>query len=220
MTYHTGLLICDLSGYSAMTEAHGPQSAAGLIRRFLKIIDGSISGNTRLIERVGDEVVLASQNIDDLIKTAINIQHLAEVEPGFLSVHIGIHFGEIYEDAGHLYGSALNITARIVSCATGGQILCSASAKEKIKDLSDFRIESLGPKKFKNIRHAIHLYKIMNKATAQEKFRDPVCHMKISVTENSIKLQYRQNDYFFCSMDCLSKFASEPEQYLSDNQKA
>jgi len=214
MIKNTGLLICDLSGYSAMTEAHGPKTAANLVNRYLLIVKDSMEGETILKERVGDEVVLLSNQIDDLVRTAINMHRLAEKESNFLSIHTGIHYGEIYEEKGHLFGTSINLASRITAYATGGQILCSESSKNKLKSMKDYRIEYLGIKKFKNISKPIKLFDIIYKELINQRVTDPVCQMQMLRHQAGVRINYQQLTYYFCSMNCVRKFSEDPEQYI------
>jgi class 3 adenylate cyclase len=58
------ILMADLSGYTALTEAHGAISAADLIDRFLQIVKQSLVGSSRLHQRRGDEVMIVSESPD------------------------------------------------------------------------------------------------------------------------------------------------------------
>ena len=51
------ILMADLSGYTALTEIHGAMSAARLVTKYLELVDVSLHGTARLLERVGDQVV-------------------------------------------------------------------------------------------------------------------------------------------------------------------
>ena len=58
MEKNLAILIADLSGYTALTEAHGAMSAADLIDTFLKMVDESLVGDSHLHQRRGDEVMI------------------------------------------------------------------------------------------------------------------------------------------------------------------
>lgn len=63
------LLIADLAGYTAMTEAHGNRSAAEIVTRYMEIVQDSLHRDTRLVEQVGDEVMLVSSSADSILST-------------------------------------------------------------------------------------------------------------------------------------------------------
>ncbi len=51
-------LIADLAGYTALTEAMGDMEAAKVIARYVDLVDGVLRPGTRMLERVGDEVLI------------------------------------------------------------------------------------------------------------------------------------------------------------------
>ncbi|MBW2228215.1 MAG: hypothetical protein JRG99_13100 [Deltaproteobacteria bacterium] len=106
------LLVADLSGYTALTEAHGNVSAAKVVNRYTEIAKESLYEGTRLIERVGDEILIAGTDAAAILKAALNLVHKIETEPFFPTVHAGIHAGKVLEQNGHYFGSALNIASR------------------------------------------------------------------------------------------------------------
>ena len=80
------ILMADLSGYTALTEIHGAMSAARLVTKYLELVDISLHGTARLLERVGDQVVVVADGADDLATTAINLLSNAANEASFLRV--------------------------------------------------------------------------------------------------------------------------------------
>ncbi|MGB9750202.1 MAG: YHS domain-containing protein [Caldisericia bacterium] len=47
---------------------------------------------------------------------------------------------------------------------------------------------------------------------------DPVCGMVVK-EEGSLKYEYKDKIYYFCSEICLDKFKIDPEKYLDINYK-
>lgn len=52
-------------------------------------------------------------------------------------------------------------------------------------------------------------------ANTSEVVRDPVCGMKVDPHTAQHRLQHQGRTYYFCSAGCRSKFAAEPEKFLS-----
>ena len=117
------ILMADLSGYTAMTEIHGPQSAFDMVNRYMELAEKSMYGSSRLLERVGDQLVIVSPSANDLAITALQLLAYCAAESNFLQVHAGLHFGRVMEKDGSYFGSAMNITSRIAAKAKNGSIL-------------------------------------------------------------------------------------------------
>jgi P-type Cu+ transporter len=48
--------------------------------------------------------------------------------------------------------------------------------------------------------------------------RDPVCGMNVDPATSQHRFDYRSETFHFCSADCLTKFAAEPQKYLDDSK--
>jgi adenylate cyclase len=216
MQTEMAILMADLSGYTAMTEMHGPQSAAAIINRYLELADKAMYGSSRLLERVGDQLVIVSPNANDLAVTALELLEFCAHEPNFLPVHAGLHYGTIIEQNGSFYGSVMNVTARIAAKAKDGSILCSAEFMEKANSEGVFNFRVTDKVKLKNILHPVTLVELLpgEKFATVNKTIDPVCLMQV---DKSTGFHYVYNDhhYYFCSDQCLQVFRHDPEVILN-----
>ena len=210
------ILMADLSGFTAMTEMHGPQSAIDTVNRYLKLAETSMYGSSRLLERVGDQLVIVSSDSNDLAITALRLMEFAALEDNFLPLHAGLHFGSIIEDAGSFFGSAMNITSRIAAKAKNGSILCSTDFVESTNSNSLFYFRMNGQMKLKNILHPVSLlellpvrkYQLINRAI------DPVCLMQVDES-TSYSYSYAGSENSFCSDECLQLFKKDPALILA-----
>jgi adenylate cyclase len=145
------ILMSDLRNYTALTERLAPQEVMAFVNRYLEaMVDVILAYRGTIIEILGDGLLVlfgAPLSRDDdaerAVACAIAMQlrlaatnapnrqaGLPEVDMG-----IGIHTGEVV--VGHIgsqqrtkygvVGSAVNLTGRIESYTTGGQILISST---------------------------------------------------------------------------------------------
>jgi class 3 adenylate cyclase/YHS domain-containing protein len=211
------LLISDLSGYTALTEAHGNVSAAKVVNRYTEIAEEALYEGTRLIERVGDEIIIAGTDATDIIKTALKLVHKIEEEPFFPTVHAGIHAGKVLEQERHYYGSALNVASRVASHAQGCQILCTKVVAEMVGEMQDIKFRAIGEINFKNIFEPVALFEIITDCRKLEmNVVDPVCRMLVRPQSAPAHLKFRGNNYYFCSFKCAKKFASQPNLFIKN----
>jgi adenylate cyclase len=209
------LLIADLSGYTALTEAHGNVSAAKVVNRYTEIAKESLYEGTRLIERVGDEILIAGTDAAGIIKTALKLVNKIETEPFFPTVHAGIHAGKVLEQGGHYFGSALNIASRVASHARGCQILCTKAVAEMVEEMEDIKYRAIGEVNFKNIFEPVTLFEIITDCRKLEmNFVDPVCRMLVSPESAHAHLTFKDKKYYFCSFECAKKFTNRPELFV------
>jgi YHS domain-containing protein/class 3 adenylate cyclase len=207
----TGVLMADLSGYTALTEIHGDVAAVRVAEKYLLISRRSLVGKCIIYEITGDQLLIISNSADDLAMSAITLKRMAEKEPHFLEIHFGLNYGPVIEKNGRLFGAVVNFTSRIVESAGVNKILCS---KEFIKALvypKRFHFIPQGENSFKNISKAAELYEILLAIGKRPvKFHiDPVCHMRLSLKESKISSTNRGEEYFFCSQYCKTLFAKQ-----------
>ena len=79
----TTFLIADLAGFTALTEAHGDLSAASIVSRYMEIVNDTLQPGSRLVERTGDEVLIAANNVQSVVETAIYLRKTIESESHF-----------------------------------------------------------------------------------------------------------------------------------------
>lgn len=200
------ILMADLTGYTAMTEVHGAESAMQIVGKYLELAQLSMAGSSRLLERVGDQLVIIAENPDDLANTALNLVEKCTREPEFLMIHAGLHFGEVLENNGSYFGSAMNITARIAAHAGKGKILCSKDFIDHIAIPGNYSFESPREISLKNIRQPILVAELVNtNPGAALMLIDPICHMQVhSNTPHRYALD--QKIFHFCSDQCREIF--------------
>ncbi|MHC4076540.1 MAG: YHS domain-containing protein [Planctomycetota bacterium] len=208
-------LIADLSGYTALTEAHGNLSAAKIVARYSEIVNEVLHPDAQLVEKVGDEVLIVTANAASVIHTAIRLRDTIELEPLFPFVHAGIHAGMTLKQGGRYFGKALNLTSRVAAHARASQILCTERVITLAVDLNNIAYRSLGLASFKNIVEPIKIFEVITGDRRKKINRfDPVCHMQVNQDTAPAKLPYQGKTYYFCSFDCAKTFATDPEQYL------
>ncbi len=213
---HITLLIADLAGYTAMTEAHGNRSAAEIVTRYMEIVQDSLHRDTRLVEQVGDEVMIVSSSADNILSTAIKIRNNIEREPFFPAIHAGLHAGMILEMDGRYFGTTLNLTSRITAYAKTDQILCTEPFCDLVGNLEGIEFHALGLVKFKNIVEPIAIFEIITAHREDNtSILDPVCRMLANLNTAPAQHSYEGKTYYFCSSDCAKIFGQGPENYTT-----
>lgn len=208
-------LVADLSGYTALTEAHGNISAAKIVKRYFEIVKAILDDKAQLVDKVGDEVLVASENAGHGIQIAVMLRDQIEEEPNFPNVHIGIHTGCVVEQDGQYIGSALNIASRVAAYARAGQILCTEDVIELISKKDSYRYRSLGKINFRNVIEPLSIFEIIDNLEKYENnVTDPVCRMLVKPDAAPAKLPFQGQTYYFCSFECVKAFAENPLVYI------
>ncbi|WP_276371243.1 YHS domain-containing protein [Chryseolinea sp. H1M3-3] len=212
MEKDVAILMADLSGYTAMTDAHGGASAAKLVSKYMELVNKSIYGDCQVVQRIGDQVVMISDNPSDLAITAKMLNVYTLEEDCFLSIHAGLHFGSIYCENGNLFGSTINVASRIMNLAGRAQVLCSSDFVDVVEDTS-FSFASIGAFKLKNVMHNVEIYEL----SCHNEFSlnvDPVCHMQIRTDRKNVTYNCAGETYHFCNEHCRELFKADPYAFI------
>ncbi|MBI4269098.1 MAG: YHS domain-containing protein [Candidatus Rokubacteria bacterium] len=207
-------VMADLSGFTALTEAHGSLRAADLVGRYLELVRNALEPGVRLVERVGDEVVLVAAEAAPALGTALTLRRAIEREPEFPLVRAGIHGGRVVERGGEYFGTPLNVTARVTAHARAGQLLCTAPIATAARGREGVELRALGPVRFKNVAGPVEVFEVVALGEAVVPAAiDPVCRMQVDPEGAPARLIWNGTLQHFCSLECARRFLAAPEAH-------
>jgi adenylate cyclase len=212
MEKDVAIMMADLTGYTAMTEAHGGASAAKMVGKYMELVDRALVGTSRIHQRIGDQVVILADNAVDLLETARLLNQFTSDEHHFLSIHAGLHYGPVFIEGTNLFGSTINISARIMNLAQRGQILCSQIFMKQLNDVAP--ATSIGKHKLKNVVGEFELF-ALTETTNKSIYIDPVCRMQINFSQSELSVKHNNSEYHFCSTHCRDRFLADPEAFIA-----
>lgn len=206
-------LMADLSGFTALTEAHGSLRAADVVARYMEIVRGALQDGVRFVERVGDGILLVADEAAPAVRTAIRLREAIEREPLFPMVRIGLNAGRVVERGGEYFGSPLNLTARVTAHARAGQILCTEPVAAPTRALGDVEVCNLGAVRFKNVSEPVPVFELVCRPDAAAPVIDPVCRMRVDPETAAARVLYKGAPRYFCSLECARAFLEKPDGY-------
>lgn len=206
--------LIDLAGFTALAEFHGDEVAADLAVTFAQAAEQQLGPGDRLVKTIGDAVLLASPAPVAGIALVGRILDVMYQTEGFPIARAGLHHGPAVERDGDLFGTAVNITARVAALARGGQVLATRAVAEAGRD-AGIDAASLGSFSLKNLSDAVELWELTLSARTDVGSVDPVCRMFVPHHAAAGRLRHQDADYWFCSMDCAAAFAAAPERFAS-----
>ena len=120
----------------------------------------------RIFHTAGDSMIAEFNSVVDSVNTAIEFQKVlsernASVdEESRMEFRIGIHLDDVIIEGANIYGSGVNVAARLEGLCEPGCILLSRTVHEKIVKRIKIAIDSLGNAKLKNIEGDFEIYQI------------------------------------------------------------
>jgi adenylate cyclase len=140
------IAFADLAGYTRYTEEEGEEEALSFVERFIDAVSDTLPEGARIVKTIGDEVMIVGQDPRALCEWAVGFQALFQERP---APRIGVHCGyAIYRD-GDYFGRDVNLTARVVARARGGEVLVSDAVRTTVEDLDHLAFEDIGQVKLK-----------------------------------------------------------------------
>jgi class 3 adenylate cyclase len=198
----------DLAGFSALTEAHGDETGADLVTRFVAMARDSLCGDGDLVAESGDAVFVASPSPAHALAVLDRLFRRAQQTPDFPVLRAGVHHGEAAARGGQFYGTAVNVAARVAAHARGGQVLGTAVVAEAAR-AAGRTVRPLGAVQLKNLRGEFELFALDVGDEVTAEAIDPVCRMRIVPERAAAHLELGGTAYWFCSTRCLQLFVQE-----------
>jgi adenylate cyclase len=161
------ILSADVKGYSLLL-ADDEAFTIKTLKEYRGIMSKCIEHhNGRVVDSPGDNLLSEFSSVVDAVKCAVEIQKQLKkenerlVEDKRLKFRIGVNIGDVVQDGDRIYGSGVNIAARIEGIADPGGICLSRSAYDQVKDKLGFNFEYVGEHEAKNIKEPVRVYKIL-----------------------------------------------------------
>ena len=132
------VLFADISGSTRLFESVGDAVARRIETEWLAQIRALLPRfGGRLIKSVGDEVMCVFPSADQgvLAASAMHAEVTANPPAGnAIALHMGLHWGEVVEEDGDVFGDTVNIAAYLTDVASREQIAVTEHTFSKLSD--------------------------------------------------------------------------------------
>ncbi len=163
----TAILSADVKGYSLLM-ADDESFTIKTLKEYRNLMSTLIQENNgRVVDAPGDNLLAEFSSAVDAVECAVEIQKQLKTkndqleEDKKLQYRIGVNIGDVVQDGDRIYGSGVNVAARIEGLADPGGICISRNAYGQIHDKLDLGYEYLGEHAVKNIKKAVRVYRVL-----------------------------------------------------------
>jgi class 3 adenylate cyclase len=152
-------------GSTDMTQDRGDKAAQHLVRRHNTIVRNALAQHAgKEIKHTGDGIMASFSSAASGVEAAISIQrtiakHNAQNPNQDLHIRVGINAGEPIEEEEDLFGTTVQLAARVCARCETDQILCSNVVKE-LASGRGLAFESLGAQELKGFKEQVVLYQV------------------------------------------------------------
>ena len=223
---HT-FLFADLSGFTALTEAHGDEDAADLAAIFYAQARELLAEHRgEEVKTLGDAIMVRCDCARSAIALGLRLVQQVGAKHGFPSVRVGLHTGPAVARDGDWFGATVNVAARISGAAAGGEVLLSTATAAAAGANADgelgasqphtnMRLRPRGRRSLRNVGDPVELFECTGELSrsSTELQVDPVCRMAVDPDHAAGTLRHGSEVFHFCSLKCAQAFAGDPERY-------
>ncbi len=159
------ILVADVAGYSRLMEADEAGTMAAIRQRRAEIIEPVVARHSgRVISVAGDGVLVEFSSAVAAVEAALDLQDGFATVNGELCderrmrLRIGINLGEVVGEGADIYGSGVNIAARLEQLCEPDFVHVSAKVRDEVEGKSNIRFDDLGQHALKNIAEPVKVF--------------------------------------------------------------
>ncbi len=160
------IMFTDVEGSTQMLSSRGFTLSHEIMKAYESIIEEKITEHAgRRIKGLGDGVMVSFGSSRHAVECAIAIQRgIAEYSKQNperkLKIRIGLNTGEVVEEAGDIFGAAVNVAARVAGKAKGGEILVSEVVRNLVGPVAEMKFDYRGRYKLKGFPDRFRLHDV------------------------------------------------------------
>jgi class 3 adenylate cyclase len=127
------ILFTDVEGSTALTQRLGDAKAREVLRTYERIVREALKGHGGAeVKAMGDGFMASFSSATRALECAIAMQRAFAAHDTPIGVRIGLNAGEPIAEDADLFGTAVNLAARIAAQAAGGEILASDVVRQLV----------------------------------------------------------------------------------------
>ncbi|MFC7617119.1 adenylate/guanylate cyclase domain-containing protein [Actinokineospora soli] len=136
----------DMVGFTTLTRRTDDAGLVSVVDRFDEVTAEVIAENGgRIVKMLGDEVLYVADTPRDGAAIALGLLEAADEDPDLPPLRAGVAYGRVLSRFGDVYGSVVNIAARLTSVARPGTVLIDRALADELKPLPEFQVRSRRP---------------------------------------------------------------------------
>ncbi len=158
------ILFTDVEGSTALTDRLGDAKARELLREHERTVREALKAHGGSeVKTMGDGFMTSFSSATKALECAIAMQSAfaerneSAEEP--IKVRIGLNAGEPIAEDDDLYGTAVNLAARIAAQAEGGEILASEAVRQIVAG-KKFPFSDRGETALRGFEDRVHIYQV------------------------------------------------------------
>ncbi|MEH3067607.1 MAG: adenylate/guanylate cyclase domain-containing protein [Aeromicrobium erythreum] len=130
----------DIVGYTSRSRQMSPRALGAMVEWFERVVtELVVQHGGQVIKTIGDEALFTVDDPTEAALLALELVERAEADEQFPDVRVGLAHGPVLARLGDVFGSTVNIAARLTSVARPARVLVDAELAELL-DHEEFRL--------------------------------------------------------------------------------
>jgi adenylate cyclase len=160
------ILSADIAGYSRMIAADEEHTVRTLAAWREQVAALVREHRGRLADFTGDNFLAEFPTALDAVSCALETQRVlaarntALPEDRRLRFRMGVHLGDVRIEGERLFGTGVNVAARLQTLAEPGGICLSDVVRSEVATRLGLALEDLGPRELKNLPEPVHAFRV------------------------------------------------------------
>ncbi len=157
------VMFTDIVGSTALNQTHGDAVAQKIVHTHNAVVREALQRHAGIeVKHTGDGIMASFKNITNAVKSAVAmqkalVQHNAKKPDIPLHIKIGVNAGTPIAEDGDLFGTTVQLAARICDKASAGEI-CATNLVKELSQGSGAEFEPMGDFELKGVSEAITIY--------------------------------------------------------------
>lgn len=144
----------DIVGYTTTTRRADIDELAALLEAFEYDAAETIAAHHgRVVKTVGDEVLFVADTVVDAAEIAVALSDPTRDERGLPTLRVGLAYGRVLHRFGDVYGSVVNLAARLTALARPGSALVDKEMAEALVGDERFTLHRLRMTSVRGYQH-------------------------------------------------------------------
>lgn len=161
------VVMADVVGYSRQMERDEVRTVNRLRSMRGDVVEPLTSRfRGRIVDTAGDGWLAEFASVTDAVQSSLAIQDEMQARNERLArddrfeLRIGINLGEVIREGDAIYGTGVNVAARLEALAAPGGICISGAVHDQLHGLPDVACDDMGEQQVKNIARPVRCYAI------------------------------------------------------------
>ncbi|WP_329518876.1 adenylate/guanylate cyclase domain-containing protein [Spirillospora sp. NBC_01491] len=137
----------DVVSFTRLSRRMDGDALAAFIERFESATTEAVADQGgRVVKTLGDEILFVVSDPAAAAETGLRISERFEVDPDFPRVRVGMAYGEVIMRLGDVFGTPVNLAARLTATAYPGAVLVDGALAAALNDAGPYDTSSLRPR--------------------------------------------------------------------------